>query len=129
MIPVQQTKTGPLRGNCLAACVASIFEMPICAVPELEPGTWSMKLRDWLMWNSFGFVYLESGGKIAAQAPAGYAILCLDRATGGQHCMVTFNGEIVWDPWPGEHTPPCHDDKKAWIVFTALNPSQLVKKQ
>lgn len=34
MIPITQTITDPGRGNCLASCVASILEKPLCEVPN-----------------------------------------------------------------------------------------------
>jgi hypothetical protein len=47
--PVWQSETELGRGDCLAACVASILELPIEAVPNfrLMPDQWGA-LQDWL---------------------------------------------------------------------------------
>lgn len=52
MIHVRQTKLydpGPpvFRGNCYAACVASVFEVPLAALPELH-GEQDTGLNRWL---------------------------------------------------------------------------------
>lgn len=52
MIHVRQTRTfepgdPPYRGNCFAACVASVFEVPIEVLPELH-GRQDSALMEWL---------------------------------------------------------------------------------
>lgn len=63
MIPVLQTRHG-LGGNCLAACLASIFEVPLESIPELAPPEcfvdWAIQPRlrnSWLAER--GLAYLE----------------------------------------------------------------------
>src|SRR5579875_1399637 len=38
MIPIRQTRTGEI-GNCFAACLASILEIPLQVVPEFPTGS------------------------------------------------------------------------------------------
>ena len=131
MKPVQQTKTGPLRGDCLAACVASIFEVSIKDVPHLDEDSWHQNLREWLNARSFSFVYIESDAQSLA-APDGLSIACQSFyvSTGeyaGEkrtHCVVSHNGTTIWDPWPGSGTfSQKSPETVSWIVFTVLDPS------
>jgi hypothetical protein len=68
MIPVDQTTFGDgsdggsERGNCLAACVASLLEIPLEDVPNFcalgsGDGRWFKNLNDWL--RPFGLAYAE----------------------------------------------------------------------
>lgn len=116
MIPVYQTKfssaDGSTHGNCLAACVASIFEIPIDQVPAWEEmgeewsdsflqfieesgyeyegsyvvngGTWG----DMLQWSAGVDGYFIVGGK----SPRSY----VQRG----HAVIYRNGEMVHDPHP-----------------------------
>jgi hypothetical protein len=61
--PVFQTKRG-IGGNCLAACLATIFEVPLESMPDLAPpetfNDWSVQpklMRKWLA--AYGYDYLE----------------------------------------------------------------------
>lgn len=63
MKPVFQTKKG-IGGNCLAACLASLFEIELDSIPDLAPpgcvDDFSMQPRlrkEWLA--SIGYEYLE----------------------------------------------------------------------
>ena len=61
MIPTKQTKFGK-KGNCFAACVASILEIPINVVPDLgeyeKSGYWIHKFNEWLS-DKYKLVYIE----------------------------------------------------------------------
>lgn len=52
MKPVTQTTFGDGKGNCFTACVASILELPIDAVPnfcvDYGEGEWWIELEKWL---------------------------------------------------------------------------------
>lgn len=63
MKPVFQTKRG-LGGNCLAACLASIFEVPLESIPDLAPPEcftdWTVQARLRRQWlRERGLDYLE----------------------------------------------------------------------
>ena len=63
MIPVAQTKLtstdGTARGNCMAACVASLLEVPISSVPAWEDmgsdGSWGDSFMSFL--EQHGYEY------------------------------------------------------------------------
>ena len=111
MIPVYQTMTvgNDGCGNCFAACVASILELPLRAVCQALPGDkafWG-PWREWLA--DRGLQIQEYRGEIS---PKGWAIAS---GPGGRvypeghdlagapilHSAVAFNGEVLHDPFPG----------------------------
>lgn len=141
MKPVQQTKKGPLRGDCLAACVASIFEVDITKLPALDEYTWHKHLRSWLWDKGFSLMYIEDSGSTGVEPPDGISIAChtfyVERGQhAGEkrtHCVVTNKGLTIWDPWDPLPGSGCfsitNTESTSWIVFTVLDPSQFVKKQ
>jgi hypothetical protein len=68
MKPVDQTKFGMPAGNCLAACVASVLEMPLADVPAFD-GTsrpddnWWLEFQDWLHARGMFAVELKLEGR------------------------------------------------------------------
>ena len=111
MKPVMQTTTGP-RGNCMSACLASIFEVPIEAVPNFYElagdgaGPWWQAVRDWLKPRGFGVITLTF------EDAALWDSLCLDgyhivsgkspRIEGSFHATVWHAGSMVHDPHPAQ---------------------------
>jgi hypothetical protein len=97
--PIDQTKTleEGLRGNCLAASVASLFDVSLSDVPsfeEMSDSDWKPALEGWAL----GF-----GRKLVKKRPGDFtvdehyiAIGLSDR--GNKHATVGLNGRIVHDP-------------------------------
>lgn len=97
MIPVNQTIFGP-QGNCFAACIASILEVPLKEVPECNGGRFSQALMDWLRERGLGLVSTPTRGAFIY----GYCILVArSQRTDGFHCVVLEDGDVVHDPHPG----------------------------
>ncbi len=108
MIPVTQTKVSVknslgnnvVNGNCFAACVASIIELPITEVPNVEV---LFDLPDSLWFEVMG-KFLESKGfeLYTSNTPPeqGYYIANGVSPRGILHSCVYHNGELVWDPHP-----------------------------
>ena len=127
MVPVEQTVFGPRHGNCFAACLASILELPIDQVPDFittfEGHTWLPMLLDWL--NKFGLsaVFLAYSSEV--NAPSGYAILSAwNLRSNCKHAVVVKDGAIVWDPSPNRADGL--GEPEHWMAFTVLDPSKLV---
>ena len=58
MIPVKQTLLGPEQGNCFAACIASILELPISSVPNFcLYHDWFQRVNEFL--EPLGLCYIE----------------------------------------------------------------------
>ena len=102
MIPVDQTRTAKDGApNCMAACLASIFEVPIEDVdlPELASphngDQWPPLLRICQAHGYQPFSYAVSGEYFPQIMPPGYHIACSD-----SHATVACGGHIVHDPHP-----------------------------
>jgi hypothetical protein len=91
MIPVDQTKFGMPDGNCMAASVASVLELPLVTVPDLAHVQWLPVLA------AFAEAH-ELCLRVSAAPPPGYSIACGDGPRGFQHAVVAKDGRIVHDP-------------------------------
>lgn len=131
MKPVEQTILHPPDGNCFAACVASILELPIEAVPNFrtEGDGWWREWQQWLAERNLAFLGWPSdelgGDQVRADTLRGYSICTVryELPNGGlNHSVVALNGETVWNPHPlrGTRKP---DSIVDWIVFRVLDPS------
>lgn len=135
MIEVTQTITthDPAAGqfgDCFRACIASILELPIEAVPHTmayeehlveDPGQWYPQLNEWLRPRGLAFLCLDT--EVAAPAdwfraiePAftSYHVLSGLGPRGHNHSVVACNGRLAWDPHPsraGLVGPMSHNGK------------------
>ena len=101
MRPVMQTKFG-MEGNCLAACVASIFEISIDEFPELVEGPdWYTQFTNFMV-ERFGVqpVDLHHGEGYIDNAPRGYYIANGPAARGLEHSVVGYGNRLIHDPHP-----------------------------
>lgn len=103
MKPVTQNKlvTDSTTGNCLAACLASIFECEIHEIPEFEEmheSEWFECLVEWLWSKGRGFkeVYLTGEHPKGVYIGVGQS----PRNPKNTHAVVVQDGEIVHDPHP-----------------------------
>lgn len=133
MIPVEQTRYGFPDGNCFAACVASILELPlsdtdiISAAADDWWGTW----QAWLAERNLQMIHwpIVEGSLV----PRGWAILGtkpphLADAPGippewqGRvgHSVVAHNGEPAHNPNP---TFTDLGPWESWTVFAVLDPA------
>lgn len=132
MIPVEQTiLTAPL-GNCFAACVASILECPLEAVPHytVEEGSseegqarYYFRVQDWLSTLNLHLVGHRETGLLR---PRGYSILSIDMGP-WWHSVVAKDGEPYWNPDP-RRAAGLPDPEKwiDWLAFALLDPTQPV---
>ena len=118
MKPVTQTKLGKPDGNCWTSCVASILEVPIEELGDLEdayrsslieweesegtePFPWSRVLAET---HALGFTlawFIMADLDIPRLAPRGYSIATGPaNGCGTPHSCVALDGEIVHDPDP-----------------------------
>jgi hypothetical protein len=108
MIPIDQTipfEAGSVvLGNCLQACVASIHELPIEAVPHfVQFENFGEALRLWL--DGRGFALVERATlkhpDIAPWQP-GVPILAFGKSPRGgwAHSVVWQDGDLLHDPHP-----------------------------
>lgn len=97
MIPIRQTNPGG-RGNCMAACIASILEIPIEDLPdyraiEAAGGPWLNAINTALS-KHWAKLYVETEWHLTPHIrPRGFHLV-----NGGGHSVVGLEGVIVWDP-------------------------------
>ena len=115
MKPVKQTtfgdgSDGTESGNCMAAAIASILELPLEEVPNFcQHKDWYQRLCDWL--RPRGYAYLEMVVQEDMRAPdfdwtpyhvstLGYHLIVGPAARGLMHVVVGYAGRTVHDPHP-----------------------------
>jgi hypothetical protein len=117
--PVDQTVFGP-RGNCKAACVASVLEVALADVPECDGGVWVQRHMDWLAARNLTLLHIPAnGGRF--YVPGCHLLIAKSPRNDGYHCVVVRDGEIVHDPHPERHL-----GVGEWLtygLFVALDPS------
>lgn len=107
MKSVMQSNDG-MYGNCLAACIASVLEVPLETVPSPAPEDFAddeawMRylgaLKRWLWRRNLGLIYGVSTDGIL---PDGYSIVGVRVSESSEmtHSVIFLNGELVHDPHP-----------------------------
>lgn len=103
MRPVKQDKLysdeGIGNGNCLAACYASLLDMPLWMVPPFDQmfgrGDWASRRDEWLGRLGFELEWLE--GHQVDRLPEFY-IASGKSARGVLHAVIYSHGELAHDP-------------------------------
>ncbi|KKL89465.1 hypothetical protein LCGC14_1914430 [marine sediment metagenome] len=118
------------QGNCMAACLASLFEVGFEDVPdfagEIVGSGWYFTLQDWLRARNLYMLLLTAP---ASEAPRGWCMAGVDSETlpnpDDGHMVVLFNGEVIHDPNP--RAKRGRDDYviKDYWVFTVLDPGKM----
>lgn len=108
MKPQKQTILGT-DGNCLSACIATLFAVDIAEVPHFvmpDDGRWWDRLQSWCRARgvealSFDMTEVE-GGPLAHHwwTTAGNVIAGGTSPRGYPHACVYADGKLVWDPHP-----------------------------
>lgn len=112
MIPVDQNRHG-LGGNCMAACLASILELPLSAVPFPDLNhlgdslAWLTIFQGWLDWLApMNLTLVEVDAGTLARPPRGWVIMGVESPLNDPrepqkkllHAVVALNGQIMHDP-------------------------------
>lgn len=110
MIPITQTKVIVrdkddnmlVRGNCYAACIASILEMQITDIPNVEvlfhidDSYYYFVLQEWL--KSYGKeIYQVNKNEVPNNK---YYIVSGLTERGSRHSCVYLDGKLAHDPFP-----------------------------
>jgi hypothetical protein len=106
MKPVEQTVLMPPGGNCFAACMASILELPLETMPDFTPfDDWTVRWNRWLRPMNLAIMHTSvSETNFEAwrqECMPGYTIPAVESPRGPWlHAVVALDGELVWDPHP-----------------------------
>ena len=100
MKPVYQTNNSIIDGNCLVACIASIFENKIEDYPDLPlDAGWLDKINEYLIEKEDCYICLVGVNNYTKHLVKGYHLILVDIV--GQekgHCLVGKDAEIVFNP-------------------------------
>lgn len=108
MTPVMQSKLfatdGIHNGNCFAACIASLLDLPLWMVPPFEDmfgrggGTWQWRAEEWLE-RIFRLELVTVSGHPGLDLPE-YYIANGPSLRGVKHSVIYRAGTLVHDPHP-----------------------------
>lgn len=106
MTPVMQSKLyakdAVHNGNCFAACLASLLDLPLWMVPPFEDmfarSDWFPRVEDWLE-RLFHLRLVRTDGHELAALPEFYIGSGLS-ARGVRHSVIYRTGELAHDPHP-----------------------------
>lgn len=117
MIPVDQTKFIAPYANGFAACVASIFELPIEEVPDFRPDEdgWWLRFSEWC--NERGWAPLMLDNDVGYLGGC-WSLIGGDGPRGLLHQCVGRRGEVVHDPHPSRDGLKCVLN---FIYFVAID--------
>jgi len=93
------------RGNCFAACIASILEVSLEEVPNFcNFDDWRWRTNRWLAPRGLAYidVTLSGDARDLLVKDWGYHVVSGDGPRGHRHSVVGLRGEIVWDPHPSQ---------------------------
>ncbi len=110
MTPVKQTKLygadGIHNGNCFAACLASLLDLPLWMVPPFEDmfgrhtDHHMTRCAEWLR-RMFGLHLVRTEGHQFEALPEFYMASGLS-PRGVFHAVICSNGKMVHDPHPSD---------------------------
>lgn len=108
MTPTKQTILGS-KGNCFAACIATILDCCIADVPDLnayeESDEWMRVLNKWLRHKGLSYFEVRVAKEDMTDFFVGgdyfHTIIGpTSRSATIQHCVVGRRGKMVFDPHP-----------------------------
>ena len=105
MIPVNQTIFGFENGNCMQACVASVFELELNDVPNFMsegPDRFHELLLRWCNSKGLTVFDINTGGDCNKIFKDAYVIVAgpSPRNKDKSHAVIYYNDKMVHDPHP-----------------------------
>jgi len=99
---IYQTTFGELNGNCFAACIASLLELPIESVPNFcSLGVdWLMATNKWLKSFDLWFLDTRLPKPIDLSFFYGYYIVSGKSPRHIDHSVIYKDSEMIHDPHP-----------------------------
>lgn len=125
MKPVKQRDISQENGECLRACVASLFEMDIDDVPHFITlgEDWWFKFLKWFEDRNINVNWLTDRIPFGAWH---IASVVSPRFPEGTHAVVCDpEGEYVFDPHPDVDDPSINGDAVGYYWFTVIDPAKM----
>ncbi|KKL93968.1 hypothetical protein LCGC14_1869380 [marine sediment metagenome] len=112
----------------MAACVASVFELDLDQVPNLNPdnGDWWVELQRFVQARGVTIVCLDYSEDLIREVGGCWTIVSGKTSRGFMHATVWKNGQLVHDPHPlreGLIEPEEID------IFIAMEPALQAKQE
>jgi hypothetical protein len=122
------TEEEPLRGNCFQACIASLFELPLEAVPNFcMEGEWPTNLEQWLAGRGLAAIDVRLDTRESVIYPVAAGVKCLiagttDRHSERLHCVVaeTRGNGLTWEYLHDPHPAGRFIERPSVITFFAV---------
>jgi hypothetical protein len=144
MRPVEQTCFDLKNGNCFAACIASILELPLEEVPNFcgegfDAPTWFVDFSKWAEERGLAVVSTSWPGTNLIINNS-YAILCGKSHRGNPHAIVgasrylgsrdngngtqsfEYDFEVAWDPCQESRIRGLSEVEMVVFLFTGIHP-------
>lgn len=123
MKPIDQTILAPPKGDCLRACVASVLELPLDAVPNFcgdHGDEWFRELRRWS--RARGLNPLLVHPDYLREDPHGVCVVSGQSPRGDWlHSVVYRDGALAHDPHPSRAGVLTTQDV---LFFVPLDPAE-----
>ena len=126
MIPQHQKRDW----DCHMACVASILEVPLERMPQIDPDKdaldWHEEWQEWFAKQ--GLVSYDIEFKDSWKKVKGYTIGCVDsqKQIGRHHSIVCLNGRPVFDPMESNERTYEPEDVEVHTLIVPINPAVLI---
>lgn len=115
----------------MQACVASILELPLSAVPFIDPDaetpySFMGKWREFVRHYGYDLLFISKSapGFETEFHPRGYSIGIGEAKNGEDHAVILLDCNAVHDPYLGGEPLK---EIKGHIYFVAMNPKGLLK--
>jgi hypothetical protein len=138
MIPQPQARYGKpgetdaTGGDCFAACLASVLEIPLERVPVFHSGEWWGRYQDWAEPLNLRLVWILVARRNAHVLAdhKGYQIVGCDSFHGDWlHAVVYRDGRLCFDPNPTNVGRRAAEYRPRDVVFLVpIDPAQPIQK-
>ncbi len=125
MKPVSQARVNYRDGDCLRACIASVLELPLEAVPAYVEDDMQIKFVEWLQQFNMSLMSVRLGDPDGFIPPGYHLIEGPSRNGQDTHVAVGLDRQIVHDPDPTSRGQFEGDRRNYWI-FTVIDPSKML---
>lgn len=102
---VMQDKFGKEFGNCWGACIATLLEIPLEEIPNLNIENQTLVTNNWLASLGYGIFECQPLTKETMESLglSTYHIITGDSPRGNfKHAVIGFNGIFIHDPHPDQ---------------------------
>lgn len=124
MKPVNQTDTSKETGDCLRACIASLFEIDIETIPNFTAldGDWWRKMQEWFALRNLNIQYSFESIPVGSWH---IASVRSPRFKGVPHAII-YNPkcEPAHDPHPEVDDPSINSKPFGWYWIVPIDPSK-----